>query len=99
MDKNANEKESLIPSQWNESDKYHALHLSRNNLRVTCKGPGRNDKDTGSVRADHPIPALCGIYYYEVKIVNKGRDGFIGIGLSKSDVSLNRMPGLIHFIS
>uniref|UniRef100_A0A803XLS0 Uncharacterized protein n=1 Tax=Meleagris gallopavo TaxID=9103 RepID=A0A803XLS0_MELGA len=38
---------------------------------------GKNHKDAASVRATHPIPAACGIYYFEVKIVSKGRDGGI----------------------
>ena len=38
-------------------------------------GSGKNQKDAAAVRANHPIPTGCGIYYYEVKIINKGRDG------------------------
>lgn len=38
-------------------------------------GPGKSHKDAASVRADHPIPPLTGIYYFEVKILSKGRDG------------------------
>ena len=82
-----------LPCQWSETDRYPTLQLTCDNLRVTCHGPGRSNKDTGSVRADCMVPASCPIYYFEVKIVNKGRDGFIGVGLSRSDVSLNRMPG------
>lgn len=39
-------------------------------------GHGKNHKDAASVRATYPIPAACGIYYFEVKIVSKGRDGY-----------------------
>ena len=35
----------------------------------------QKSQDAASVRATHPIPAACGIYYFEVKIVSKGRDG------------------------
>jgi len=38
-------------------------------------GTGKNLKDAASVRSTHPIPAACGIYYYEVKVVSKGREG------------------------
>ena len=38
-------------------------------------GVGKSHKDAASVRATQPIPASCGIYYYEVKIISKGRDG------------------------
>jgi hypothetical protein len=47
-------------------------------------------KDASSVRATHPIPASCGLYYFEVKIVSKGRDGYMGVGLSAHDVNMNR---------
>ena len=38
-------------------------------------GHGKGHKDAASVRATHPIPSACGIYYFEVKIISKGRDG------------------------
>ncbi|EFN82212.1 Ran-binding protein 9, partial [Harpegnathos saltator] len=46
-----------------------------------------------SVRTTHSIPAACGLYYFEVKIVSKGRDGYMGIGLSAHGVNVNRLPG------
>ena len=33
------------------------------------------------------------MFYFEVEILNKGRDGYIGIGLSVKDVKLDRLPG------
>ena len=36
---------------------------------------------------------MCGLYYYEVKIISKGRDGYMGIGLCKRDVMVCRLPG------
>ena len=41
-------------------------------------GPGTEDKDAASVRSDHSVPARCGLYYFEVKVVSSGNDGFIG---------------------
>lgn len=38
-------------------------------------GSGKNHKDAASVRTAHPIPAACGVYYFEIKVVSKGRDG------------------------
>ena len=38
---------------------------------VSCNG----DKDAAAARANHSIPSACGIYYYEVEIVNKGQKG------------------------
>ena len=45
------------------------------------------------MRAKHPIPPQCGLFYFEVTVVSKGRDGFIGIGFASSAVSLQRLPG------
>ncbi|UYV62173.1 RANBP10 [Cordylochernes scorpioides] len=63
------------------------------NAACACAGIGKNHKDAASVRATHPIPAACGLYYFEVKIVSKGRDGYMGVGLSAQGVNMNRLPG------
>ncbi|XP_053570732.1 ran-binding protein 9 isoform X1 [Bombina bombina] len=81
------------PRAWSPRDKCSYLGLSHGNLRVHYKGHGKTSKDAASVRATHPIPAACGIYYFEVKIISKGRDGYMGIGLSTQGVNLNRLPG------
>ncbi|XP_045598084.1 ran-binding protein 9 isoform X2 [Procambarus clarkii] len=88
-----NEDETPLPRCWSSKDKYSFIGLSQNNLRVHYKGHGKNHKDAASVRATNPIPAACGLYYYEVKIVSKGRDGYMGIGLSSQGVNMNRLPG------
>ncbi|NXX83208.1 RBP10 protein, partial [Urocolius indicus] len=88
-----NQDETPLPRSWSPKDKYNYIGLSQGNLRVHYKGHGKNHKDAASVRATHPIPAACGIYYFEVKIVSKGRDGYMGIGLSAQGVNMNRLPG------
>uniref|UniRef100_A0A452RGX4 B30.2/SPRY domain-containing protein n=1 Tax=Ursus americanus TaxID=9643 RepID=A0A452RGX4_URSAM len=86
------EQETPLPRSWSPKDKFSYIGLSQNNLRVHYKGHGKTPKDAASVRATHPIPAACGIYYFEVKIVSKGRDGYMGIGLSAQGVNMNRLP-------
>ncbi|KAH8020000.1 hypothetical protein HPB51_023875 [Rhipicephalus microplus] len=88
-----NEEETPLPRSWSPKDKFTYIGLSQNNLRVHYKGVGKNHKDAASVRATHPIPAACGLYYFEVKIVSKGRDGYMGVGLSAQGVNMNRLPG------
>ncbi|XP_073994195.1 ran-binding protein 9-like isoform X2 [Rhodnius prolixus] len=88
-----NEDESPLPRSWSPKDKFNYIGLSNGNLRVHYKGHGKTHKDAASVRATHPIPASCGLYYFEVKIVSKGRDGYMGIGLSAQGVNMNRLPG------
>ncbi|XP_063540472.1 ran-binding protein 10 isoform X2 [Cydia strobilella] len=90
---NVNEEETPLPRSWSAKDKFSYIGLSQNNLRVHYKGHGKTHKDAASVRATHPIPAACGLYYFEVRIVSKGRDGYMGIGLSAHGVNMNRLPG------
>jgi hypothetical protein len=88
-----NEDKSPLPRAWSPKEKYNYIGLSQNNLRVHYKGHGKTHRDAASVQATHPIPAACGLYYFEVKIVSKGRDGYMGIGLSAQGVNMNRLPG------
>ncbi|XP_063905361.1 ran-binding protein 9 isoform X3 [Zophobas morio] len=88
-----NEEKSPLPRAWSPKEKYNYIGLSQNNLRVHYKGHGKTHRDAASVQATHPIPAACGLYYFEVKIVSKGRDGYMGIGLSAQGVNMNRLPG------
>jgi len=38
-------------------------------------GPQKgNDSEAAAVRADHPMSPQCGIYYFECKIISKGKD-------------------------
>jgi len=88
-----NEEETPLPRCWSTKDKYNYIGLSQSNLRVHYKGHGKTHKDASSVRATHSIPASCGLYYFEVKIISKGRDGYMGVGLSAQGVNMNRLPG------
>jgi len=88
-----NEEETPLPRCWSTKDKYNYIGLSQSNLRVHYKGHGKTHKDASSVRATHPIPSSCGLYYFEVKIISKGRDGYMGVGLSAQGVNMNRLPG------
>lgn len=63
-------------------------------------GVGKSHNDAASVRTICHIPASCGLYYFEVKIISKGRDGYMGIGLTASSASafkMNRLPGKQQF--
>ncbi|TPX63230.1 hypothetical protein SpCBS45565_g06791 [Spizellomyces sp. 'palustris'] len=82
-----------LPTQWSNKDKSPSLELSATSLRVTYTGPGQTDAHAAAVRTNHPIPPQCGLFYYEVTIISKGRDGYIGVGLCAQNVPLNRLPG------
>eukprot|EP00898_Chlorokybus_atmophyticus_P003089 jgi/Chlat1/3781/Chrsp259S03945 len=85
-----------LPTAWSNRDirTLGLLDISDGSLRVAYKGQGKNgDSDAAAVRANHPVPETSGTFYFEVKIVNKGHQGYIGIGLSAGNVSLKRLPG------
>ncbi|KAK6522795.1 hypothetical protein TWF281_002229 [Arthrobotrys megalospora] len=83
-----------LPTKWNENDKSGGVDVSQDGLNVQFLGPNKvNEYDSASVRADHFIPRSCGVYYFEVTIMNKSREGLISIGFCGADVQLNRLPG------
>lgn len=82
-----------LPRCWSSKDKANFISLSENNLKVHYKGVGKGHKDAAAVRATHAIPVSCLIYYFEIEIISKGRDGYMGIGLAGSEVNMQRLPG------
>ncbi|KAG5517880.1 hypothetical protein PMAC_000335 [Pneumocystis sp. 'macacae'] len=67
---------SELPSSWNEDDKCNLLSLVGNGLEVKFVGPAKGvEQDAASVRTNNPIPARCGLYYYEIEILSKGYEG------------------------
>ncbi|BFG04056.1 ran-binding proteins 9/10 homolog [Drosophila madeirensis] len=90
---NVNETETPLPRCWSPHDKCLSIGLSQNNLRVTYKGVGKQHSDAASVRTAYPIPSSCGLYYFEVRIISKGRNGYMGIGLTAQQFRMNRLPG------
>ncbi|CEF64400.1 Ran-binding proteins 9/10 homolog [Strongyloides ratti] len=82
-----------IPTKWNFNDKSNNLQLSIDGLKVAYKGPGRNHRDAASIRANKPIKFKCIMFYFEVHIIDKGKDGYMGVGVCHKGVDLNRLPG------
>ncbi|EJD04459.1 SPRY-domain-containing protein [Fomitiporia mediterranea MF3/22] len=83
-----------LPTRWNDQDKNKYLHISEDGRNLSFHGPTQQgEKEAAAARANHPIPPACGIYYYEVTILDKGYKGHISVGFSCSGVRLNRLPG------
>lgn len=65
-----------LPSKWNDADKCPELDLSHEALEVRYKGQGnKHDHEAAAVRADHPMPRQCGIYYFEVTVLAMPKEG------------------------
>ncbi|CAI2184402.1 2623_t:CDS:2, partial [Funneliformis geosporum] len=56
-------------------------------------GLGGGVKNCAAIRANFPIAEQCGLFYFEVDIIDKGENGEIGIGFCTKSASLNKMPG------
>lgn len=83
-----------LPSRWNDMDKYPGLDLLQEGLEIRYNGPSNKmELEAAAARADHPMSHQCGIYYFEVEIKNKTKDGMIAVGFSSRRASLERLPG------
>ena len=60
---------------------------------ATGAGEGHTDDDAAAAIAMMYCPIDKPFYYFEVKVLDQGREGFIGIGLATEEVLLNRLPG------
>lgn len=67
-----------LPSRWNDQDMFAGLELSNGGLEVRYTGPvNKHDHDAAAARTDHPMPPQCGIYYFEITIQSKPREGYV----------------------
>ncbi|KAI9706045.1 MAG: hypothetical protein M1836_005451 [Candelina mexicana] len=83
-----------LPSRWNDADKFTGLEIQGDGLEVRFTGPSKpHEHEAAAVRANHPMAPECGIYYYEVTVISKGKEGLIGVGFSGPKVMLSRLPG------
>lgn len=75
---------SPLPTQWSTSDKYAGLELSNDSLDVRYTGPvHKHDHEAAALRADNPMPPQCGIYYFEIKIESKPKEGYVELFCGK----------------
>lgn len=66
-----------LPSRWSDSERHLGLDLSNGGLETRYMGPGsKNDQEAASIRADHPMPPQCGIYYFEITVLSKPKEGY-----------------------
>ncbi|KAI5120556.1 hypothetical protein M0805_000284 [Coniferiporia weirii] len=83
-----------LPTRWSEQDKQKYLQISEDGRNLQFHGPtSQDEKEAAAARANNPIPPACGIYYYEVTILDKGHKGHISVGFSHGSVRLSRLPG------
>lgn len=87
---------SQLPHGWSSETKAPPLGLTHDNLGCYYRGLGRRDEDekfAAAVRTENHIPPACLLYYFEIRFISKGREGFMGLGLTSATAVLNKLPG------
>lgn len=83
-----------LPTRFAPAVPSFPLVLSSDALEVRFNGKVQDiDQYAAAVRSNRPIPAPCGIFYFEVEILSRGKSGEIGIGFQKEEVELGKLPG------
>ncbi|CAG8755014.1 7217_t:CDS:2, partial [Funneliformis caledonium] len=62
------------PTAWNINDKRNLIRQNSDRLIVTYIGLGGYEK-CAAIRTNYPIPEQCGLFYFEVDIINIGENG------------------------
>lgn len=66
---------SPLPSKWNYNDKFGGLEIYNDGMDVKFNGVSKTENEAAAIRADQPMPRECGMYYYEVTILGKAKEG------------------------
>ena len=82
-----------LPCSMNPEDRSNRIEVDSEGLVVKYVGPGRSDSDAASIRSTLPVPPQVGIYYFEVQVNNRGKDGYIAVGYAIKSASLGRLTG------
>lgn len=87
--------ETSLPRSWCPKEKFSHIGLSNGGLRVQFfKGHSDSNREGVTVKSNISIPPPTGLYYFEVKILSKGREGNIAVGLTTPCASLHSLLGM-----
>lgn len=65
-----------LPSRWAETDKNQSIEIGPDGLEARFVGGTKlHEIEAAATRTDHPMPVQGGLYYYEVTVSSKGKDG------------------------
>ena len=82
-----------LPEKFSSEDRSNRIEVNNGGIVVMYVGPGRSDSDAAAIRSNIPVPPQIGIYYFEVKVSSKGREGYIAVGFAIKSASLGRLTG------
>ncbi|RCI00445.1 hypothetical protein CU098_011082, partial [Rhizopus stolonifer] len=82
-----------LPTFWNVKDKSKNIQVGSNGLDLSYIGPGKQETHAALARSNFPMRPQCGVFYFEMRVISKGDDGYIGIGFCAATNKLERLPG------
>ncbi|EPB86276.1 hypothetical protein HMPREF1544_06918 [Mucor circinelloides 1006PhL] len=82
-----------LPTLWNSRDKSKNIEIGSNGIDLSYIGPGKQETHAALARSNFPMRPQCGIFYYEMRVISKGDDGYIGIGFCAASNKVERLPG------
>lgn len=88
----------VLPCKWDDRG-HSSVTITDRGSRIEFplgKSTGSSSSSSHSsatLRADQPIPSLCGVYYYEVMIEAHGADQVVSVGICKDSAPLQKIPG------
>ncbi|KHN96666.1 SPRY domain containing protein [Metarhizium album ARSEF 1941] len=86
-----------LPSRWNPGDSWGSIEFLEAGRSLKFIGPRSHqdrDHEAAAVRADYPMPAECGIFYYEVQVLyGKRDDTTIAVGFATKAATMSRPVG------
>ena len=72
-----------LPSKWNKDDKEAALEVLGDGYEVRHTGRATSDHEASAIRADHYMSPACGVYYFEITVLNTRSDRIKYVLLSR----------------
>jgi hypothetical protein len=65
-----------LPTCWSDIDKWPGLELLAGATEVKFTGSTKTSDEAAAIRSDHPMPKEVGIYYFEVTVLSRGKEGY-----------------------
>jgi hypothetical protein len=86
---------SPLPSRWSRDDKEDALEVLADGYEVRHTGRAAGDHEASAVRADHYMSPACGVYYFEITVLNTRIDKlkYVKGTLMRGGALANSTPG------
>lgn len=63
-----------LPSRWSTVNRFAGIEVFGDGAEIKFTGTTKSTDEGAAVKADHPMPSECGIYYFEVTVLSRGKD-------------------------